>query len=136
MVLGPIVSIVISTMENMGYLGLLILMILESLALPIPSEVILPFSGYLIYLGKLNLVLTIIDATVASIIGSLVEYALSYYIGYSVVLKVGKFMGLTESHLKLAESWFNRYGWLSIIAAKFVPGVRALISVPAGIVRM
>ena len=53
MVLGPIVSIVISTMENMGYLGLLILIILESLALPIPSEVILPFSGYLIYLGKL-----------------------------------------------------------------------------------
>lgn len=136
MVLGPIVSIVISTMENMGYLGLLILMILESLALPIPSEVILPFSGYLIYLGKLNLVLTIIDATVASIIGSLIEYALSYYIGYSAVLKVGKFMGLTESHLKLAESWFNKYGWLSIIAAKFVPGVRALISIPAGIVRM
>lgn len=134
--LSSIINLVISVMENMGYLGLFVLMVLESMALPIPSEVVLPFSGYLVYLGKLNIVLAIIDATVASIVGSLITYAISYYVGYDVVLKLGGYVRINEKHLKIAEAWFNRYGGLSILISKFVPEVRALISVPAGVVHM
>ncbi|MGC9135724.1 DedA family protein [Caldivirga sp.] len=135
MVLQSLVN-VIFVMENMGYVGLFILMILESLSLPIPSEVILPFTGYLIYIGHLSLIPALIDSTIASLVGSLILYLLSYYIGYSIVLKLGKYVGISKKHLDAAEQWFNKYGGISVVLAKFIPGIRALISIPAGVARM
>ena len=135
MVLQSLVNVVF-VMENMGYVGLFILMTLESLSLPIPSEVILPFTGYLIYTGRLNLILALIDSTIASLVGSLILYLLSYYVGYSVVLKLGKYIGISRRHLDAAEQWFNKYGGISVVLAKFIPGIRALISIPAGVARM
>jgi len=127
---------VIFVMENMGYVGLFILMVLESLSLPIPSEVILPFTGYLIYIGHLSLIPALIDSTIASLVGSLILYLLSYYIGYSIVLKLGRYVGISKKHLDAAEQWFNKYGGISVVLAKFIPGIRALISIPAGVARM
>ena len=135
MVLQSLVNVVF-IMENMGYVGLFILMILESLSLPIPSEVILPFTGYLIYIGRLNLILALIDSIIASLVGSLILYLLSYYVGYSIVLKLGKYIGISKRHLDAAEQWFNKYGGISVFLAKFIPGIRALISIPAGVARM
>ncbi len=135
MVLQSLINVVF-VMENMGYVGLFILMTLESLSLPIPSEVILPFTGYLIYIGRLNLILAFIDSTIASLVGSLILYLLSYYVGYSIVLRLGKYVGISERHLEAAEQWFNKYGGISVVLAKFIPGIRALISIPAGVARM
>ncbi|WP_292000226.1 DedA family protein [Caldivirga sp.] len=135
MVLQSLVN-VIFVMENMGYVGLFILMVLESLSLPIPSEVILPFTGYLIYIGHLSLIPALIDSTIASLVGSLILYLLSYYIGYSIVLKLGRYVGISKKHLDAAEQWFNKYGGISVVLAKFIPGIRALISIPAGVARM
>ncbi|ABW02516.1 DedA family protein [Caldivirga maquilingensis] len=135
MVLQSLVN-VIFIVENMGYMGLFILMTLESLSLPIPSEVILPFTGYLIYIGRLSLIPALIDSVIASLIGSLILYLLSYYVGYSIVLKLGKYVGISRRHLDAAEQWFNKYGGVSVVLAKFIPGIRALISIPAGVARM
>jgi membrane protein DedA with SNARE-associated domain len=141
---GPLVSAIISftsniknTVSSWGYPGIFGLMILESSSLPIPSEVILPFSGYLVFKGQLNLWMTIIVATVAAIIGSLIDY----YIGLKGIeaLSKRKVLGrvlFSMDQLAFADKWFSKYGSLTIFLARLIPGIRTLISFPAGAAKM
>ena len=141
---GPLVSAIISFTSNIkntvslwGYPGIFGLMILESSSLPIPSEVILPFSGYLVSTGQLNLWITIIVATVAAIIGSLIDY----YIGLKGIeaLSKRKVLGrvlFSMDQLAFADKWFSKYGSLTIFLARLIPGIRTLISFPAGAAKM
>jgi len=141
---GPLVSTIISFTSNIkntvslwGYPGIFGLMILESSSLPIPSEVILPFSGYLVFKGQLNLWMTIIVATVAAIIGSLIDY----YIGLKGIeaLSKRKVLGrvlFSMDQLAFADKWFSKYGSLTIFLARLIPGIRTLISFPAGAAKM
>jgi len=141
---GPLVSAIISltgnvknTVSSWGYPGIFVLMVLESSSLPIPSEVILPFSGYLVSTGQLNLWITIAVATLAAIVGSLIDY----YIGLKGIeaLSKRKVLGrvlFSMDQLAFADKWFSKYGALTIFLARLIPGIRTLISFPAGAAKM
>ena len=141
---GPLISAIVSFMHDVkdtvsywGYSGIFGLMVLESSSLPVPSEVVLPFSGYLVSIGRLNFWLTVLVATVAAIVGSLVDY----YIGLKGIQALTKHRVLgrvlfSVDQLTFAGKWFNRYGSLMIFLARLVPGIRTLISFPAGAAKM
>ena len=141
---GPLVSAIISftsnvkdTVSSWGYPGIFGLMVLESSSLPVPSEVILPFSGYLVFKGQLDFWVTVLVATVAAIAGSLVDY----YIGLKGIQALTKHRILGRAlfsvdQLTFAGKWFNKYGTLTIFLARLVPGIRTLISFPAGAAKM
>jgi membrane protein DedA with SNARE-associated domain len=135
--IGAIVSLMQGTVSYWGYSGIFSLMVLESSSLPVPSEVVLPFSGYLVSIGQLNFWITVVVATVAAIIGSLIDY----YIGLKGIetLTKRKILGrslFSVDQLSFAGKWFNRYGSLTIFLARLVPGIRTLISFPAGAAKM
>jgi len=143
---GPMVSAIMSftstvkdTVFSWGYSGIFGLMLLESSSLPVPSEVILPFAGYLVSIGyhNLNFWVTVLVATVAAIIGSLVDY----YIGLKGIQALTKHRILGRAlfsvdQLTFAGKWFNKYGSLMIFLARLIPGIRTLISFPAGAAKM
>jgi len=112
-------------------------MLLESSSLPIPSEVVLPFAGYLASSGLLNFWIAVTIATVAGIVGSLVDY----YIGLKGVQSLAKhkILGrvlLSQTQLEIAASWFSRHGASMVFLSRLLPGFRTIVSFPAGAVRM
>jgi membrane protein DedA with SNARE-associated domain len=125
------------TVSSWGYGGVFGLMILEASSLPIPSEIILPFAGYLVSLGHLDFWLTLIVATVAAVAGSLIDY----FIGLKGIEVLTKYRLLgraifSENQLKIAASYFSKYGSAMVFFGRLIPAVRTLISFPAGAVRM
>ena len=127
----------IRCLDTAGYAGAAFLMALESMIAPIPSEAVMPFVGFQVADGKWNLWLAVIATSAGSLIGSLISYLMGYYGGKPVVLKVGKFLLLDQHDLELTEKFFHRRGGtLTIFISRFIPVVRHLISIPAGIGRM
>jgi len=136
-VIVTLTNTVTSTIRSWNYAGIFLLMLLESSSLPIPSEVILPFSGFLISQGDINLWITILVSTLAGVIGSLVDY----YIGLKGASLLAKRKILdrllfSKARLETAERWFNRYGSLAVFLSRMIPGFRTLVSFPAGAVKM
>jgi len=124
-------------LDTAGYAGAAFLMALESMIAPIPSEAVMPFVGFQVADGKWNLWLAVIATSAGSLIGSLISYLMGYYGGKPVVLKVGKYLLLDQHDLELTEKFFHRRGGtLTIFISRFIPVVRHLISIPAGIGRM
>ena len=113
-----------------------ILMTLESASVPIPSEVVLPFAGYLVFIGVMDFYLVVLVSTAAGVVGALVDYYLAYFLGRPFVAVLLKAFGLRASSLERAESWFGRSGQWTVFAARFVPVLRSVISLPAGLFRM
>jgi membrane protein DedA with SNARE-associated domain len=122
--------------EQGGYLGAGFLMMLESMVFPVPSELVMPFVGFLVVEGKFSPVVAILVTSFGSIAGSLVSYCMGYFGGRPVVLKVGRYLLLNTEHLEWTERWFARHGSWTIFVSRFIPVVRHLISLPAGIGRM
>ena len=141
---GPFVAAIVSFVGNVtatvkawGYPGIFLLMLLESSSLPIPSEVVLPFAGYLVSIGQFNFWITVAIATVAGIAGSLIDY----YIGLkgSNFLNQRRVLGrmiLSKSQLNVAAGWFNKYGAITVFVSRIIPGFRTLVSFPAGDAKM
>lgn len=125
-----------SFMTNYGYLSLFLLMVLESTSLPVPSEVVLPFAGYLVYAGTLSFWPVIVVSTAASLTGALVDYYLAKWLGRPFVVALLKLFKLHEGALERAEAWFGRSGQWTVFAARFVPALRTIISLPAGLFEM
>ncbi|HEV51207.1 MAG TPA: DedA family protein [Thermoprotei archaeon] len=123
---------VVQAVEAGGYIGLIVLMTMESASLPVPSEVILPLEGYLVYQGRTDFWLAFVASLAGSIIGSAVDYALGLKLGKSVT----KLPLINERSLKTATDWFQRRGPIVVLLARFVIGLRALISIPAGMFAM
>jgi len=123
-------------LETTGYLGLVLLMALESMIAPIPSEAVMPFAGFLIVTESFSWTGVIFFSTLGSIIGSTISYYLGYWGGRPLVLKVGKYLLLDKSHLDATERYFTKKGDITILIARFIPVIRHLISVPAGIAKM
>ncbi len=119
-----------------GYPGIALLMALESMVAPVPSEAVMPFTGFLLYEHKMALIGIIIASTLGSIIGSLISYYIGMYGGRAIVRKWGKFLLLNEHHLDLTEKFFSRYGDKTIFFSRFIPVVRHFISIPAGVGEM
>jgi membrane protein DedA with SNARE-associated domain len=126
----------VSFFLNLGYAGLFILMALESASLPIPSEVVLPLAGYAVYLGKMNLWLAVADGTVALLVGAMADYYLALKLGRPVVYKLMGRMGVSSVHLDNGERWIDSKGASTVFISRFIPGMRAAISIPAGLLRM
>ncbi len=135
-ILEQLIAIIIGIISFLGYWGIFILMTLESMIAPVPSEAVMPFAGYLVTTGRFSLWLVVFVATVGSIVGSLISYYVGYYGGKPFVLKFGKYLLLDECHLNWTEKWFKKRGAKTIFISRFIPVVRHLISIPAGIGKM
>jgi membrane protein DedA with SNARE-associated domain len=126
----------LTSLLNIGYAGLFVLMAMESASVPIPSEVVLPFAGYLVFLGKMNLGLAVLDSSVALLVGALVDYYLALWLGRPVVYRLLGRIGVSSTRLDDGERWVDSKGSLSVFIARFIPGLRSAISIPAGLLRM
>lgn len=124
---------VVAFISALGYWGIAIGMAIESANIPLPSEFILPFGGYLVYTGRL----TFFGAAMAGTLGGMVGSIISYYIGYKggrpFLLKYGRYVGFSQKHFYQAEAWFLRYGEATVFFARLLPIIRTFISLPAGI---
>lgn len=130
--------------SRLGYIGVAIAMAIESAALPIPSELILPFAGWSVSRGLVepltNSVWSYWGAVIAGVIGntvgSLVGYAIGAYGGRPLVRRYGRYLLISTHDLDLAERWFARYGEATVFFSRMLPIVRTFISIPAGVARM
>jgi membrane protein DedA with SNARE-associated domain len=127
---------IVSLLYQTGYLGVFLLMVAESATLPIPSEVVLPLGGYLVSQGRLEFWSTVAVATVGSLVGTMVDYGIGYYLGRPAVLRYGRIVRFSEKRLETTERWFGSHGKSVVLLARFVPLVRTLIAFPAGLVKM
>jgi membrane protein DedA with SNARE-associated domain len=133
-------GIIIHLIQSTGYFGVFILMALESALIPIPSEVTMPFAGFLVQQGKLNLYLVIFIGAFANLVGSLVAYAIGYFLEETVILKLidkyGKFILVTRKEYEHSMHWFRKYGDSVAFFSRILPAVRTFISLPAGLSEM
>jgi len=135
-IINNLANFVIQIISNSGYLGIFALMIAESALIPIPSEIIMPFSGYLVFTGKFNLIGVIIAGGVGNLVGSLIAYFIGIKLGRAFILKYGKYFLLKKSHLDWAESFFEKHGNKTTFVTRLLPGIRTYISLPAGVAKM
>jgi membrane protein DedA with SNARE-associated domain len=128
-------------MANLNYFTVALLMAIESTFMPLPSEVVVPFAAYKAAQGDLNVFLVIIFGTIGALCGSLINYTLAYYLGRPLVYrfaesKIGRLFLLSREKVEHAENYFLRNGKTSTFIGRLVPGVRHLISIPAGLAKM
>lgn len=122
--------------SSLGYGGIVFLMALESMVAPVPSELVMPFAGFLIAQGKFSFLWVIVASSIGSIIGSLISYYVGMYGGNALVIKFGKYLLLDEHDLQKTHEWFNKRGEITVFISRFIPVVRHLISIPAGVGKM
>lgn len=122
--------------SHYGLLGIFLLMTLESACIPIPSEAVVTYAGYLVFQGSLSFWSVVIVSTLANVFGSLIAYAVGYYGGRPLIVHLGRFILLNERHLERAERWFARRGEWTVFITRLLPALRTFISLPAGIGKM
>lgn len=131
-----IASQIVSYIGDIGYFGIFLLMFLESTFFPFPSEIIMIPAGYLAYQGSMNLYVVIFMGILGSIVGALFNYYLALKFGRSFFVKYGKYMFIKEKQLDRLEEFFTKHGELSTFNGRLIPGIRQLISLPAGLAKM
>lgn len=131
-----IAGLITATIAHLGYGGIVLLMAIESACIPLPSEVIMPFSGYLVSTGELRLGVVALAGAVGCVLGSLVAYGVGAWGGRPLVEKYGKYVLISRRDLSLAERWFDRHGDITVFIGRLLPVVRTFIALPAGIARM
>jgi len=127
---------IISVISSAGYLGIVLLMAIESACIPLPSEVIMPFSGYLVSVGRFKLAWVAVAGALGCNLGSFVAYYVGSLGGRPLVEKYGRYVLITRHDLALADRFFARYGDWAVFIARLLPVVRTFIALPAGIARM
>lgn len=127
---------IVAVISSMGYAGVALLMAIESACIPLPSEIIMPFAGYLVYAGRFNLWAVGVAGAVGCVVGSLVAYYVGLKGGRPFVEKYGRYILVSPRDLDLAERWFARYGEVIVFASRLLPVVRTFIAFPAGVARM
>ncbi|EAD2750089.1 DedA family protein [Listeria monocytogenes] len=129
-----------SIMADFGYIGIFVLIMVENLFPPIPSEIILTFGGFMTTVTSLNVVMVIIVATLGSVVGAILLYKVASYFGKEqltkIVLKYGRILRLKESDIERAENFFLKYGSWAVLLCRMIPLIRSLISIPAGMTKM
>lgn len=135
-IIGLLASWVMLTISHFGYAGIIFLMAVESACIPLPSEIILPFSGYLVYQGELNLWLVALTGAIGCVLGSLVAYAIGSIGGRPLVERYGRYVLVSRRDLARADQWFSRHGDITVLVGRLLPVVRTFIALPAGIARM
>lgn len=127
---------IVATISKMGYLGIVLLMAIESACIPLPSEIIMPFSGYLVSRGELNLWWVAVAGAVGCVLGSLVAYWVGMYGGRPFIEKYGKYILLSRHDLDIADRWFAKHGEVIVFVSRLLPAIRTFIAFPAGVARM
>ncbi len=133
---AAIFSFITDLISSGGYPIVVFLMALESMIVPIPSEAVMPFTGYLITTGRFTFLGVILSSTLGSLIGSWLSYEAGKYGGRPLVEKYGKYLFLNRHHLDWTENFFKKYGDKTVFVSRFIPIVRHLISIPAGMGEM
>lgn len=134
--LQQLFSIATALVERFGYVGIWMGMTIESAAVPLPSEAIMGLAGFFVSLGKLNLFLAALAGAVGNITGSTIMYLLGYYGGKPLVLKYGKYFGVSEGEFKQGQVWLDRYGDGAVFISQLLPVVRTYVSLPPGVLKM
>jgi len=135
-VLEIISALIVTTISTLGYSGVVLLMAIESACIPLPSEIIMPFSGYLVSKGEMNLWLVGVAGAVGCVVGSMIAYWVGMYGGRPVIEKYGRYILISHHDLDLADRWFARYGEIIVFVSRLLPAIRTFIAFPAGVARM
>ncbi len=134
--IAAIGEFIIHFISSAGYLGVMLLMAIESACIPLPSEVIMPFSGYLVYTGRFRLLWVATWGAIGCNVGSVLAYEIGCYGGRPLINRWGKLILLNAHDLDRAEKFFKRYGDITVLLARLLPVVRTFIALPAGIAKM
>lgn len=138
--LSSLATWVQDVIEQLGYLGVALLVVLENVFPPIPSEIVLPFAGFVAQQGSDSVVLMILAATFGSVIGALIMYWIAAIIGderlHAFTRRFGKWVQIREADLTRAEEWFDRHAMSAVLVGRCVPLIRSVVSIPAGFRRM
>ena len=127
---------IVATISLMGYSGIVLLMAIESACIPLPSEIIMPFAGYLVSRGEMNLWLVGIAGAVGCVLGSLVAYWVGMYGGRPFIEKYGRYVLVSRHDLDMADRWFAKRGEIIVFVSRLLPAIRTFIAFPAGVARM
>lgn len=135
-IIDILAQFVISTIDLIGYTGVFLLMAVESCGIPMPSEVIMPFSGFLVADGKMLFWIVVAAGTLGNLVGSLLAYWIGYKGGRPLIEKYGRYILISKHDLDMADRWFTKYGDWTVYFGRLLPIVRTYISFPAGIAKM
>jgi membrane protein DedA with SNARE-associated domain len=135
-ILGFLAHFVIAVISSTGYLGIALLMGIESACIPLPSEIIMPFSGYLVYTGRFQLIWVATAGALGCNIGSAVAYWVGAHGGRPLVERFGRYVLLSRHDLDRTTTFFEKYGSITVFVARLLPVVRTFIALPAGIAKM
>src|SRR3982074_1822752 len=128
--------IIVGIISTLGYSGIVLLMAIESACIPLPSEIIMPFSGYLVSTGQMNLWLVGLAGAVGCVLGSLVAYWVGSKGGRPLIEKYGRYVLISSHDLDIADRWFSKHGEIIVFVSRLLPGIRTFIAFPAGVARM
>jgi len=134
--INVLANFVIHIIGLLGYAGVFVLMLVESCGIPMPSEVIMPFSGFLVVSGEMNFWLIVIVGALGNLVGSWLAYWIGKKGGRPLIEKYGKYILISKHDLDLADSWFKKYGDWTVFFGRLLPVIRTYISFPAGIAKM
>jgi membrane protein DedA with SNARE-associated domain len=129
-------GIIVATISTMGYSGIVLLMAIESACIPLPSEIIMPFSGYLVSTGQMNIWAVGIAGAVGCVLGSLVAYWVGMRGGRPLIEKYGRYVLVSRHDLDMADRWFAKRGEIIVFVSRLLPAIRTFIAFPAGVARM
>jgi len=135
-IIGILSSFIVATISMMGYSGIVLLMAIESACIPLPSEIIMPFSGYLVSRGEMNLWWVGVAGAVGCVLGSLVACWVGMYGGRPFIEKYGRYILLSRHDLDIADRWFAKHGEVIVFVSRLLPAIRTFIAFPAGVARM
>lgn len=135
-ILSHLAQFVVNIISLFGYFGVFLAMAIESACIPLPSEIILPFTGYLVYLGRFSLWQATIAATLGNLFGALIAFYIGLWGGRPFIKRFGRYIFIHERELSNAENLFGRRGEVTVFIGRLLPVVRTFISLPAGIARM
>ncbi len=131
-----VVAFIMGVINALGYPGVIFFMTLESMCLPVPSEVVLPFAGALAAEGEMNWILVGLAGTLGCLIGSVIAYYIGLKGGEPLLRKYGKYVLINEKHIDSSERWFKKYGDAVVFFSRLLPVIRTFISLPAGMYKM
>jgi len=142
---GPVRQLVTAVYDAVGYIGVALWVAIESVIIPIPSELVLPFAGFLVGEGTSiepltgrpwNLALATIAGTIGAVVGALVAYGIGAWGGRPILIRWGRYLGISHDDLERTDAFFARHGWKAAFLGRMVPVVRSLVSFAAGVARM
>jgi len=134
-IIRPLIEFIISFISRVGYLGIFFLMVLESAMIPIPSEIIMPFSGFLVSVGKFGPILVVLAGSLGNLVGSILTYYFGLKVGRAFIIRYGKYVFFKKEHLEFTERLFKNYGDKISFIGRLLPIIRTYVSLPAGIGR-